>query len=282
MKRRWIFILLVLALVIYFWGPMLVMVLEVEHEPETDLLSTKTKPAVTRRPLDEKDIIAERNLLGAPQQKGSAASEKMELTLLDGIRIADKDLGLSLIGTVLADDPKMNVAIIENRSTRQQEPYREGDRIGEVLVKRIFWNNVIIETDGGEALLVMTFEGTAGGSFRSSSSSSEDSSSSSHTDLEPTVSSGPLYGSTSGVGNATRNGGTAAAGSGGSALGRGTDASGSRGSALSRGTAARNSGVSLRSSRSSSEDSSSPSAEKRESESPLTDPEPSVSSGPLW
>jgi hypothetical protein len=267
MKRPWIFILLAFALVIYFWVPTLLMVLEVKHEPEPDPISATKKAAVTRRSLDEHTKNAKRNLFGVSQEKGSASSEKMELMLLEGIRVADKDLGLTLVGTVLADDPKMNIAIIDNRSTRQQEPYHEGDRIGEVLVKRIFWNNVIIETERGEELLVMSFEGGAGrsssgggGSPNPSSSSSEDSSSSSFTDLEPTVSSGPLYGgSSSSVGAATRDGGNAAAGSSGSALGGGA--------------AATDSGGSSRSFSSSSEDSSSSS---------FTDLEPTVSSGPLY
>ena len=216
MKRPWIFILLLLALIIYFWVPMLLMVPEVEQAPAPDPISATTKPAVTRRPLDENTLIAERNLLGAPQEKNSAPSEEMEAILLEKIPIADKNLGLSLVGTVLADDPKMNIAVIDNRSTRQQERYHEGDRIGEVLVKRIFWDTVIIETERGEELLVMSFEGTAGGSLRSSRSSAKDSRISSLTDLEPTVSSGPLYGgSPSRVGGATRDGGNAAPGSGG-------------------------------------------------------------------
>ena len=208
MKRPWIFILLAFALVIYFWVPTLRMVLDVKHEPEPDPISATKKAAMTRRLLDERTKTAKRDPFGDSQEKGSASSEKMELMLPEGIRTADKDLGLTLVGTVLADDPKMNIAIIDNRSTRQQESYHEGDRIGEVLVKRIFRNKVIIETERGEEVLVMLFEGTAGGSSsagvglpNSSSSSSEDLSSppfeseegeSSVTDLEPTVSSGPL------------------------------------------------------------------------------------------
>jgi type II secretory pathway component PulC len=209
MKRPWIFYLLVLALCIYFWVPMLLLVLEVGHEPEPDLVSATEKPAGTKRPLDEHNIIAERNLFGAPQDKSSAPSEEKEALLLKEIPLAEKDLGLILIGTVLAEDPKMNIAIIDNRSTQLQESYHEGDRIGEVLVKRILWDKVVIETERGEELLVMLFEGTAGGSSSagvglpdSSSSSSEEAfspsfesegSESSLTDLGPTVSSGPLY-----------------------------------------------------------------------------------------
>ena len=82
MRRPWIFILLACALVIYFWVPMLRMVLKVKHEPEPDPISATTKPAVTRRPLDENTIIAERNLLGAPQEKNSAPSEETEARVI--------------------------------------------------------------------------------------------------------------------------------------------------------------------------------------------------------
>jgi type II secretory pathway component PulC len=209
MKRPWIFILLAVALVIYFWAPTLLMVLNVKHEPEPDPISATKKAAMARPSLDERTKTAKGNPFGDSQEKGSASSEKMEATLPQGIPVADKDLGLTLVGTVLGEDPKMNIAIIDNRSTRQQRPYQEGDRIGEVLVKRIFRNKVIIETERGEEVLVMLFEGTAGESSSagvdlpdSSSSSSEDSFSpsfeseggeSSLTDLGPTVSSGPLY-----------------------------------------------------------------------------------------
>jgi hypothetical protein len=256
MNRPWIFILLAFGLIIYLWVPTLLMLFEDKHAPETDEIIRTTKPAVTRRPSDEYSIIAERNLIRAPQQEGSAPSEEKEAIMLEGIPVAEKDLGLTLVGTVLTDDPNTNIAFIYSRSTRQQEPYQKGDRIGEVSVKRILWDKVVIETERGEEVLVMLFEGTAGSSLHSS------------TDLEPTVSSGPLYGgSPSSVGAATRDGGNAAAESSGSALGRGSSAT--------------YGGGSLRSSRSSSENSSSSFSESEEGESSLTDPEPTVSSGPL-
>jgi hypothetical protein len=276
MNRPWIFILLAFALVIYFWVPTMLMFFEVKHGPEPHQIVRTTKPVVPRRPLGDYSKITERNLFGAPEEKDSVPSEEIEANLLAGIPVAKKDLGLNLVGTVLADDPKINIAIIDNRSTQLQESYHEGDRIGEVLVKRILRHHVVIETKRGEEVLVMSFEGSAGGSSSGgggspnpSSSSSEDSSSSSFTDLEPTVSSGPFYGGyASDVGAAARGGGNAAAGSSGSALGGGTTA--------------RHSGGSLHSSSPTYEYSSSSSSQGGESESSLTDPEPTVSSGPIW
>ena len=275
MKRSWIPALLLFALVIYLWVPTLFTVMEVEHEQEPDLISTPKEPAVTRRSLDENTVIAKGNLRGAPQEKNSAPIDEIEAISPEKIPVADKSLGLSLVGTVIRDDPDMNIAFIYSRSTRQQEPYHEGDRVGEVLVKGIFWNKVIIETEKGEALLVMSFEGPPGGSSPSFSPSSEDSRYPSFTDLEPTVSSGPLYGgSSSGKGAETRDGGNVAVKTGGSTLGGGPAAAGGS-------DAATGSGDWLRSSRSSFENSRSSSSESEEGESSLADPEPSVSSGPL-
>lgn len=290
MKRPWIFILLAFVLVVYFWVPTLLMVLEDKHEPVPDPISATTKPAVTRRPLDEYSIIAERNLFGTSQKKGSPTSEEMEAILLKRIPVAEKHLGLTLVGTVLGDDPDTSMAFIYSRSTRQQEPYYEGDRIGEVLVKRILRHNVVIETERGEEVLVMSFKGGSGGSSsgdvglpNSSSFSPKDSSlsslegeedESSLTDLGPTVSSGPRYGSSSGVGDATRDGGNAAVESSGSTSGGGPAATGGSDAAM-------DSGESLRSSSSFPGNAGSSSSQGEESESSVTDNEPSVSSGPL-
>lgn len=276
MNRQWLFLLLAVVLIIYLWVPTLFTGIEVEREPEPDPLGATTRPELTGRPLRENTVIAERNLAGAPQKKSSAPSEESQEILLKGIPVAEKNLGLSLVGTVLADDPNKNIAFIYNRSTGQQEPYHEGDRIGEVLVKRILWNKVVIETERGEALLVMSFEGGSDGSSpgddglpNSFSSSSEDASSSPFTDLEPTVSSGPLYGgSSSGMGTATRGGGNAAVEGGGPVATGGIEA------ATGRGEAARSSRSSFEKIRSSSE--------SEEGESSLPEPEPSVSSAPLW
>jgi transposase len=47
---------------------------------------------------------------------------------IEKIALAQKDIGLKLMGTVLADDSSLSRAIVQNQKTRQQEVYREGDQ----------------------------------------------------------------------------------------------------------------------------------------------------------
>jgi len=69
---------------------------------------------------------------------------------------ATEDLGLQLFGTVVADNPRDSLAIIEDRDTGKQYPLREGDRVGkQAVVKKILRNRVIIDAGNGEVMLVM-------------------------------------------------------------------------------------------------------------------------------
>ena len=54
---------------------------------------------------------------------------------------------------MLADDPKMSLAVIDNLNTRVQDGYREGDRTGDVLIKKVLRKKVIITTEQGDMLL---------------------------------------------------------------------------------------------------------------------------------
>jgi type II secretory pathway component PulC len=58
--------------------------------------------------------------------------------------VAAKNLGLKLVDTIVADDPEMSRAIIDNRKIRKQEAYREGDRVGVVTIKKVRRNKVIL------------------------------------------------------------------------------------------------------------------------------------------
>ena len=64
---------------------------------------------------------------------------------MEKIAVAEKDLGLKLIGTVLASDPKLNYAVIDVAATRSQGVFREKEHVGGVLIKGISRNNVLIE-----------------------------------------------------------------------------------------------------------------------------------------
>jgi general secretion pathway protein C len=79
---------------------------------------------------------------------------------VEDIPTAEKSLGLKLIGTVAGDDAETSFAIIDNKKTRKQELYHEGDKAGEVLIKKILRNKVIIDAGRGEELLALELEET--------------------------------------------------------------------------------------------------------------------------
>jgi len=109
-------------------------------------------PDATERPLDGYRKIWERNLFNITKPTEPDSQKKVSL---EKIALAKKELGLELVGTVVADDPNLSRAIIDNRSIRKQEAYREGDTAGKVRIKRILRNNVVITTVNGDELLTV-------------------------------------------------------------------------------------------------------------------------------
>ena len=75
---------------------------------------------------------------------------------------AEQNLGLKLVGTAVLDNPRRNFAIIENQSTGGQGAYREGDRVGDLLIKKIQSESVIVGTRMGDQVLSMGSGGRAG------------------------------------------------------------------------------------------------------------------------
>jgi type II secretion system protein C len=110
------------------------------------------KTVISAQPLDGYRLIWERNLFNTGRVKEPDPAEKIALAKLAP---AKKGLGLELVGTVVADDPKLSRAIIDNRSIRKQEAYREGDNAGKVKIKKILRNNVVITTADGDELLTV-------------------------------------------------------------------------------------------------------------------------------
>lgn len=74
---------------------------------------------------------------------------------LPDIPPAAQDSGLSLIGTVLSDEPGGSMAIIEILASGDQEVYKEGDTLRGVLIKSILSRRVIIDSGKGNEMLVM-------------------------------------------------------------------------------------------------------------------------------
>ncbi len=102
------------------------------------------------RHLGDSIIVSEDDPSGTSERKGSAPPEAISLGKMS---FAARDLGFALVGTVVADDPRKSIAIVDNRSSGKQELYREGDEVGQVLIKKILRNKVIVDTGGGDMVL---------------------------------------------------------------------------------------------------------------------------------
>ena len=153
--------LLVLGLVGYFCISAVLELLQAGREP---VLAQQAAPAeatskgeATVRPLEDYNIISERNLFGGSKGQTPVPQEQVSL---EDVPTADKSLGLKLVGTVAGDDAATSFAIIDNIKTRKQELYHEGDKAGEVLIKKILRNKVIVDAGRGEELLALELEET--------------------------------------------------------------------------------------------------------------------------
>ena len=120
--------------------------------PATAGKMKKADSATSVQPLAGYRQIWERNLFNTDRVKEPESEEKIALASLAP---AKKGLGLELVGTVVADDPRLSRAIIDNRSIRKQEAYREGDSAGMAKIKKILRNNVVITTADGDELLTV-------------------------------------------------------------------------------------------------------------------------------
>jgi type II secretion system protein C len=146
-----------ICLIIYFGWMAAAMLLE-NRQLEGALIATATPPSTSspildeahdKAPaLDEYHVVWERNLFGG--SRAAEAPMKPEKVDVDKIAVAGKDVGLKLIGTVVANDPKLNYAAIDVAATREQAVFRENDRVGKTVIKAIFRNSVVIEMEGGQ------------------------------------------------------------------------------------------------------------------------------------
>jgi type II secretion system protein C len=153
--------LLVLGLVGYFCISAALELLRAGREPVIESQSAPaeaiSKAETSARPLEDYNIIHERNLFGGSQGQVSVSQEDVSV---EDVPAADKSLGLKLVGTVAGDDSATSFAIIDNIKTRKQELYHEGDKAGDVLIKKILRNKVIVDAGRGEELLALEFEET--------------------------------------------------------------------------------------------------------------------------
>ena len=123
---------------------------------ETDPAPIETIPGeaeVDALILNDYHFIWERDLFDI-SEKNVSAPEK-EIATKD-IAVAQKDLGLKLVGTVVSDDPSLNRAMIDNLITHAQGIYSVGNRIGPILIKQILNDRIIIDAGRGDEVLAMS------------------------------------------------------------------------------------------------------------------------------
>jgi len=165
LKYIWIYNFLVLSLVAYFGGSALFSLQKARSEPipisaAPEPAKATIKAAAPLPPLEDYKVVIERNLFGGTPQ-GGMNSQPEEFSPED-VPLAQRSVGLKLVGTVVTDEPAKNVAIIENQRAHKQEAYHEGDQVDQILIKRILRNNVIISTGTEEQRLTMDLEEDAG------------------------------------------------------------------------------------------------------------------------
>jgi type II secretion system protein C len=113
------------------------------------------QPQIAAEPLKGYHKIWERNLFNIPDK--TPAAPKTEIPI-ETIALAEKNIGLKLVGTVVANDAHFSRAIVLVTKTREQGAYREGDQAGKAKIKKILRNKVVITTEKGDQLLTIDDE----------------------------------------------------------------------------------------------------------------------------
>lgn len=65
------------------------------------------------------------------------------------------DLGLKLIGTLVVDSPEKSIAVIEYSTSRVWETVKEGESAGNVRIKKILRDRIIVDDGQGELQIAM-------------------------------------------------------------------------------------------------------------------------------
>lgn len=78
-------------------------------------------------------------------------------TVGDAATVAERrSFQLRLVGTAVADDPEVSLAVIESGIDGQQRSYHEGEPADGILIKEILRNRVIVETEHGEEFISLS------------------------------------------------------------------------------------------------------------------------------
>ncbi len=163
-KARWLFYLAdlcLLALVGYLGYHAVLNFKQARLEPEA-VATVKLEPVLPAAqtqiavlPLKGYRKIWERNLFNIKEEKAPAPVTEIPI---EKITLAEKNIGLKLVGTVVANDATLSRAIVLVSKTREQGAYRVGDEAGKAKIKKILRNKVVITTDKGDQLLTVEDE----------------------------------------------------------------------------------------------------------------------------
>lgn len=158
-----------LVCLIFYFGWVIVSIFlngpRMEENPRATAAGQPVAAPAVRTPnkisrLGEYRAVWDRNLFGVSRlAEKTAAPEKIDV---DKIALAGADVGLRLIGTVVASDPKLNYAVIDVAATRGQGIFREKERVGKAVIRLILRNAVIIETEDGSRKRLSTDEEAKG------------------------------------------------------------------------------------------------------------------------
>ena len=95
------------------------------------------------------------DLFGKREEREQKEEEQVSL---EDIPLSEKDLPLKLVGTILRENPKESIAVIEDTHTGKQEMYQVGDRIDEIQIESVLRSNVVIKSSDGKKVLTMQYE----------------------------------------------------------------------------------------------------------------------------
>lgn len=125
---------------------------EMGEKQHSSASSRSAKDSVTLR--EYKQQIAD-DLFGAPREQEEESESEVSL---EDIPLSEKDLGLELMGTIIRDNPKQDIAIIEDKKNNKQDMYHEGDRVKDVRIKEILRDNVVIVQSDEQKILTMQYK----------------------------------------------------------------------------------------------------------------------------
>jgi len=122
------------------------------YQNETAPSKNRPRAAAAVRPLEDYRNIWERDLFRTSNKETDGSPQAQPQTA--NLPVA-KDVKIDLVGTVVSSDPRMNFAIIYDQKSRKQQIYHEGERAGDVLIKKIMRNGMIVDAGRGDEMLTM-------------------------------------------------------------------------------------------------------------------------------